>query len=113
MRFHRLSKQRVRRVLNSPQRIEEGIAPGTIAMMQRAGSVKHPYEIWTMIQRTQTDADDTRIHTGKFLRKSALSRRKSASIKVISAWKYPGRTKPSSEIALDFLHREYGDYITK
>lgn len=70
MRFYKLSEQRVRQVLHSPKRIEEGIAPGTIAMMQRAGSVKHPYEIWTMILKNKKGR------------------------KVISAWKYPGITKP-------------------
>lgn len=86
MRFYNLSESRVRRVLDSPKRKEEGIAPQTIAMMQPAGSQKHPYEIWVMI--------------------SANAR------KIISAWRYPGRTKPRSEIALDFLRREYGDYLS-
>jgi len=89
MRFYSLSKQRVRRVLNSPKRIETGIAPDTIAMMQVAGSQKHPYEIWTMFVKT---------NKGK---------------RIVSAWKYPGRTKPRSEIALDFLRHEYSDYISK
>jgi len=88
MRFYQLSENRVKRVINSPHRIEKGIAPNTIAMMQRAGSKKHPYEIWTMIQDEK-------------------SRRK-----IISAWRYPGITKPRSENALDFLKREYSEYIT-
>ncbi len=88
MKFYRLSKQRILRVLNSPKRIEEGIAPDTIAMMQSAGSQKHPYEIWVMIQETK------------------------ARRKIISAWRYPGKTKPRSEIALDFLQREYSDYVS-
>ncbi len=86
MRYYHFSEQRVKRVFNSPKRVEEGIAPNTIAMMQVAGSKKHPYEIWVMFQETKI-------------------RRK-----VISAWKYPGRTKPRSEIALDFLKREYSEY---
>jgi len=54
MRFYKLSEQRILRILNSPSRIEEGIAPNTIAMMQSAGSVKHPHEIWMMIQETKS-----------------------------------------------------------
>jgi len=88
MRYYHFSEQRVKRVLNSPKRVEEGIAPNTIAMMQVAGSKKHPYEIWVMIQKTKI-------------------RRK-----IISAWKYPGRTNPRSEIALDFLKREYSEYAS-
>lgn len=74
MRFYGLSAQRVRRVIHSPRRIEEGIAPDTVAYMQSAGSARHPYEIWVMIQ------DD------------AKQRR------VISTWKYPGVTKPGAPL---------------
>jgi hypothetical protein len=112
MHFYHLSKQRVRRVLNSPKRIEEGIAPNTIAMMQPAGSQKHPYEIWVMIQKHEQARTRIGTNTEKNLRKSAFSPRKSAITKVISAWKYPGRTKPHSEITLDFLKREYEIFIS-
>ncbi len=79
MNFYHLSKQRVRRVLNSPKRTESGIAPNTIAMMQVAGSNKHPYEIWVMISKTKTRQ------------------------KIISAWKYPGRTKPGEPLPEEIL----------
>ena len=79
MRFYKLSEQRILRILNSPSRIEEGIAPNTIAMMQSAGSVKHPHEIWMMIQETKV-------------------RRK-----IISAWKYPGKTKPGDPLPEEIL----------
>ncbi|MEK7163079.1 MAG: hypothetical protein AAB696_02210 [Patescibacteria group bacterium] len=75
MRFYGLSKQRVRRVLHSPKRTEEGIAPNTAAMMQVAGSEKHPYEIWVMVQKS----------------------------KIISAWKYPGRTKIGEPLPFEIL----------
>ncbi len=93
MGFYHLSKQRVRRVLNSPKRVEEGIAPNTIAMMQAAGSKKHPYEIWLMLQKSK-------------------NKEKTREIKIISAWKYPGQTKARSEIALNFLRQEYSDYVS-
>lgn len=79
MRFYQLSENRVKRVIHSPSRIEEGIAPNTIAMMQKTGSKKHPYEIWTMVQ------DEN-------------SRRK-----VISAWRYPGITKPGEKLPEEIL----------
>ncbi|MGB7957842.1 MAG: hypothetical protein WCF77_03325, partial [Minisyncoccia bacterium] len=34
MAFYKLSKQRVMRVIHSPKRVEEGVAPKTVAMMQ-------------------------------------------------------------------------------
>jgi len=70
MRYYGLSEARVKRIIHSPKRIEEGIAPKTVAFMQAAGTAKHPYELWVMVQ------DDTRQR------------------KVISAWRYPGTTKP-------------------
>ena len=79
MRFYGLSEARVKRVINSPKRIEEGIAPKTIAMMQSAGSKKNPYEIWVMIQEDK--------------------RRR----KIISAWRYPGITKPGDPLPEEIL----------
>ncbi len=86
MNFYRLSAQRVRRVLASPKRIESGIAPETIAMMQpvsvkwkmikgesgsKSGKRKERWaqEIWVMLEETKEER------------------------KVISAWRYPGMTK--------------------
>jgi len=79
MHFYQLSENRVKRVINSPHRIEKGIALNTIGMMQRAGSKKHPYEVWTMIQDEK-------------------GRRK-----VISAWRYPGITKPGEKLPEEIL----------
>ena|SRR3989344_6214230 len=79
MRQYGLSEGRVRRVIHTPERTEEGIAPKTVAMMQTAGSSKHPYEIWVMFQ-------DLR---GKR--------------KIISAWKYPGKTKPGEPLPDEIL----------
>lgn len=81
MCFYRLSEQRVRRVLNWHQRIERGIAPETLALMQTAGTKKHPYEIWVMIQKKDLNS----------------------RIKIISAWKYPGRTKPDEALPKEIL----------
>jgi len=91
MQFYHLSEQRVKRVLYSPKRIEEGIAPNTIAMMQPAGSKKHPYEVWVMI----VEADKRGLNKKN---RSGLTR-----IKIISAWKYPGRTKPGEPLPEEIL----------
>ena len=66
MKFYGLSERRLKRVLKNPTRQEKGIAPGTIAIMQRAGTKKHPTEIWLMYQKV-----------GK-------------KIRIITAWRYPG-----------------------
>jgi len=109
MRFYRLSEQRVRRVLNSPKRTEEGIAPNTVAMMQPAsiktkdGKQTWSQEIWIMVQKTRTRADRTQTNADNFPRKSASSQRRSASVKIISAWRYPGRTKPGEPLPEEIL----------
>lgn len=95
MAFYRLSEQRVMRVIHSPWRTEEGVAPRTIALMQPA-SVKMDkartkevwsQEIWVMVQ----DLGKQR--------------------KIISAWRYPGMTRPKSEVAMDALRREYREFL--
>ena len=70
MRQYRFSEKRVLRILRKPDRREEGIAPGTIAAMQIAGTKKHPTEAWAMY----------------------IILKKPKGIKIISAWRYPGRT---------------------
>jgi len=79
MRFYGLSEQRIKRVLHTPSRIEQGIAPGTIAMMQKVSSPKRPYEIWVMVEDTD-------------------SRRN-----LVSAWKYPGATKPGEPLPQEII----------
>ncbi|MCS6789127.1 MAG: hypothetical protein NZ484_00980 [Patescibacteria group bacterium] len=96
MSFYKLSEQRIRRVLNSPYRIEEGVAPKTLAYMQPV-SIKTKNkkkiwssEIWVMIQE--------------------FKKNKSKIIKIISAWRYPGMTKPKSDKTLEILKKEYEEY---
>jgi len=74
MRQYRFSEKRVLRILRKPDRKEVGIAPGTIANMQITGTKKHPTEAWMMYQILK----------------------KPKGVKIISAWRYPGRT-PAGE----------------
>jgi hypothetical protein len=50
MRQYGLSEQRVRSVLHTSKRKEEGIAPNTSAVMQSTGTKKNPTEVWVMYQ---------------------------------------------------------------
>jgi hypothetical protein len=91
MKYYGLSEQRVKRVLRHPHRTEEGIAPVTIAMMQRAGSKKRPYEIWTMFAIL-----------------------KSGKKRIISAWRYPGTSPKGKEIPIpDEIRNEVEREIKK
>lgn len=77
MMFYALSADRVKRVMRNPKRSEKGIAEGTIAVMQPAGSKSHPYEVWVMYLQKQS---------GKKL--------------VITAWRYPGVSPIRDEIPI-------------
>ena len=67
---YRFSEKRVLRILRKPDRKEEGIAEGTIAAMQITGTKKHPTEAWMMY----------------------VLLRRPKGVKIVSAWRYPGRT---------------------
>lgn len=85
MRYYQLTEGRLRRILKSPQRSEKGVAPRTIALMQPAGTKKNS-EIWLMYQQ--------------------IGQKK----KIISAWRYPGRSPlgqpvPIPDDILDILKK--------
>ena len=79
LREHSLSETRVRRVINSPDRVERGIANGTIAMMRREKAIKREFEIWVML------ADRGNVRH------------------IVSAWRYPGVTRPGEPIPPEIL----------
>jgi hypothetical protein len=92
MKQYGLSKQKLLGILHNPERREVGIVPGTKAVMktnkvffkQKQITLKKawqqpkkaPGEIWIMYK----DAKDTR--------------------KIISAWRYPGISKPGEEVPI-------------
>jgi hypothetical protein len=87
MRQYRFSEARVKRVLHSPLRVEEGIAPDTIAMMQPVSTTGYgdkrtwKQEMWVMIAETPK----TR--------------------RVVSAWRYPGQTKLGTPLPPEVLRQ--------
>ena len=100
MHFYKLSEGRVRRVMQTPKRAEEGVAPNTVALMQPAAmkfsmgradakkkEEKWSQEIWVMVQ------------DGKLGRK------------IISAWRYPGMSKVRSLATLQIARQEYEEFI--
>ena len=92
MRFYKLSEARVKRIIHSPKRIEEGIAPKTIAMMQPAsGGATWKQEIWVMVQEAPTP------------RRGRGSRSVGKITKIISAWRYPGKTKPGQALPREIM----------
>lgn len=88
MHFYQLSEGRVRRVIASPRRTEEGVAPGTVAVMQ-PGSGKRKEEIWVMYQLIKPKTKDQNL-------KSVGSAKK----RIITAWRYPGVSKPRALVPI-------------
>ncbi len=82
MMFYGLSAAKVKSVLSRHDRKEEGIAPDTIAVMKKSGSSKHPCEIWAMYQDKEITQDGI----------------KNKRRIVITAWRYPGISKPREAI---------------
>jgi hypothetical protein len=88
LRQYGLSENRVKRVIKSPVRVEKGIAEDTIAFMQPSsykrvnGDRTWSQEIWTMVRHVPYYVD------GKKVMKT----------KVISAWRYPGKTRPGEQL---------------
>jgi len=76
MRQYHLSKSRILRVIYYPSRTEKGIAPETTAVMQPVSKRKETGEIWSMYQ----DSNKMR--------------------KIITAWRYPGKSPIGEEIPI-------------
>ena len=82
MRQYGLSKQKLLNILRTPEREEKGIVDGTAAVMKTnkifslSKSKRAPGEIWLMYK----DTKDLR--------------------KIISAWRYPGISKPGEAIPI-------------
>jgi hypothetical protein len=96
MKFYGLTPQRVVRILNHPERKEEAIVPGCVAVMQSLGTKKKT-EIWAMY-KTQNSINKTQ--------KLMVNNKKK---KIISAWRYPGvspkRQVPIPEDVLEELNQ--------
>ena len=74
MAHYGLSPARVLRVIRNPDRMEKGIAPETLAAMQKVRTSKKPNEIWVMWAE----------------HKKKKSKIGLPSKIIITAWRYPG-----------------------
>lgn len=93
MRQYRFSEKKILRILRKPDRREEAIVPGMISHMQITGTKKHPTEAWLMYTILK----------------------KPKAIKIISCWRYPGRTPEGQRpiIPQDILRKLLEDGIIK
>lgn len=106
MKHYGLTAQRIKRVLKSPLRREEGIAEKTIAVMQpqstrqgENGEKDWKNEIWVMyqIKNKKSEKNFDKIKNNNKLAK-ILNNFENNQIKIISAWRYPGKTKIGEDL---------------
>ncbi len=76
MLFYGISEQKIKTILKNPDRKEEGIAEGTLAVMKRNDTPKRKQEIWLMYL------------AGK------------GAKTMISTWRYPGKSKPGKRLPI-------------
>lgn len=71
--------QKIKTILKTHDRKEEGIAPKTVAVMKRNDTPKRKEEMWVMYVETKKE------------------KLKAKKIKVISVWRYPGISPKGKE----------------
>lgn len=105
LRQYGLSAQRVIRVINNPQRKEEGIVPKTVAVMQPASlRNKNGKKIWSQeIWAMYTSAKGGKVESSKLKVQSEFGSIIPKRIKIISAWRYPGVSPKRDPIPEEIL----------
>jgi hypothetical protein len=100
MKFYALSANRLKRILRNPERIEQGVAPHTVAVMQSNKSKKRPEEIWLMYRAIRSKG-----LTRKDIRGPKIEIEKQ-KVRIISAWRYPGKSPPGPPPIPDDIIKE-------
>lgn len=102
MQHYAISEQRIKRIVRFPTRTEEGIAENTIAVMSPAGA-KGQQEIWVMyslVTPKKESASDKNDRVEKSIANYFLPNKK---IRIITAWRYPGKSPNRNPIPADVL----------
>ncbi len=108
MLFYRISEQKIKSILRSPDRKEEGIAPDTLAVMKRNDKPSKKEELWVMYAQKSKDESDIAKMSSRPTRRDPdiasdsdrLEKFKVRKMRIISAWRYPGVTKKGNEIPI-------------
>ncbi len=115
MQYYGMSEGRIKRIVRFPARIEEGIADDTVAVMQPADS-KNYQELWVMYTLTN-GRNPTTDNKQQSASRRTISKNKEKmeqnleqifgtggnKIRVITAWRYPGKSPARDPIPEDVL----------
>jgi len=119
MQQYGIPESRIRRIIRYPARTEEGIAPDTVAVMQPAGTTRY-HEIWVMYKLATNNRpaslDERASRGGQPTTNSGqvggqkleqdpfnVLSRGQTKIRVITAWRYPGKSPERSPIPEDVI----------
>jgi len=122
MQHYGLTAQRILRVINNPQRKEEGVVEKTIAVMQPAsvstkdGKRVWTSEIWAMYQLRGGAISKSQFPISKQIQNLKLKNSNAnklmkispKKLRIISAWRYPGVSPKNNPIPEDII-RELGE----
>lgn len=99
MLFYRISEQKIKSILRSPDRKEEGIAPDTLAVMKRNDKPNKKEELWVMYATSKRKKAGQQNDGNESPAKKILAL-PAGKFRIISAWRYPGVTKKGKEIPI-------------
>lgn len=112
MIYYRISESLIKRIVRFPKRKEIGVAPNTVAVMQPTGA-KKPQEIWVMYQEVTRNLEHTtrNLEDKGGIENSPGSKSQvptyelramsyKPKVRIISAWRYPGISKPGKPIPI-------------
>jgi hypothetical protein len=99
MHFYNLSESRIKRILRHAKRIEEGIAPDTVASMQRNDTKKRQEEIWVMWSKNTKDHSGSGHFAGEKENAKKFFTLTNKTV-IISAWRYPGTSPVGKKIPI-------------
>lgn len=107
MQFYGISEGRVKRIIRFPARTEEGVAEETVAVMQPAGTSRYS-EIWVMyaLVNAKIKNQSSEIEEGKLTQVPdwfKTSEKGGKKIRIITAWRYPGKSPERDPIPEDVL----------
>lgn len=88
LRHYRLTEARIKRVIRYPTRIEESIVAGAVACMQPAEGKQYS-EIWAMYVLVKAKVKNQKSKGGQ--------------IKIITAWRYPGKSPERDPVPIEIL----------
>ncbi len=111
-----LSEQKVRGIIHRPKRTEVGVMPQAVAMMQPVspkvvdGKEIWKQEIWVMFLKQSSKSKKQSTRDSDQEPSYLLSAH--CSLKIISAWRYPGVSPKRSPIPREILQElETGDIL--